>query len=463
MKSFGERNLFVIGLIGIVGLTALIVTAMNYQKLPMFSPGREYTAYFDEAGGLADNAEVQVSGFASGEVTGISLEDQKVLVKFKVDKKIRLGDRTEAAIKAKSLLGTKYLEVTPRGDGKLDQTIPLDRTTSPYQLPDALGDLTMTISGLNTDQLSDSLRVLADTFADTPPDLKVAVEGVARFSDTLNEKDAQLRELLGNANKATGVLSERSDQIVRLVGNTNALMAELQSQSAALDQISGNISTLSQQLQGFIAENRATMKPALDKLNGVLTIIDNRKDRVQKGIKGLSTYVMALGESVGAGPFFKSYIANLLPGQFVQPFIDAAFSDLGLDPNVLKPSELVDPQIGQPGTPALPVPFPRTGQGGEPHLNLPDAITGTPEGQQCGPLALSGPGCYPYREPLPAPPPGGPPPGPPAAAPPGVATTPIPSVAPVELPAPGVVPPVTQTLGPPPGPAADAQPVEAGR
>ena len=201
-----------------------------------------------------------------------------------------------------------------------------------------------------------------------------------------------------------------------------------------MDQISGNISVLSRQLQGFIAENRATLKPALDKLNGVLTIIDNRKERVQKSIKMLGTYAMALGESVAAGPFFKSYIANLLPGQFVQPFIDAAFSDLGLDPNVLTPSQNVDPQTGQPGTPALPVPYPRTGQGGEPHLNLPDAITGNPGQQGCGPpgIALPGPtGCYPYREPLPAPPPGGPPPGPPAVAPPGVATTPVPSVAPV--------------------------------
>ena len=41
------------------------------------------------------------------------------------------------------------------------------------------------------------------------------------------------------------------------------------------------------------------------------------------------------GESVSAGPFFKVYVANLLPGQFIQPFVDAAFSDLGLDPNVL--------------------------------------------------------------------------------------------------------------------------------
>ena len=213
-----------------------------------------------------------------------------------------------------------------------------------------------------------------------------------------------------------------------------------------MDQISGNISGLSRQLQGFIAENRDTLKPALDKLNGVLTIIDNRKERVQKSIKMLGTYVMALGESVAAGPFFKSYIANLLPGQFVQPFIDAAFSDLGLDPNVLMPSRATDPQTGQPGTPALPVPYPRTGQGGEPHLNLPDAITGNPGEQGCGPpgIALPGPtGCYPYREPLPAPPPGGPPPGPPAVGTARSGATPVPSVAPGQLPAPGQVPAVT--------------------
>jgi phospholipid/cholesterol/gamma-HCH transport system substrate-binding protein len=128
----------------------------------------------------------------------------------------------------------------------------------------------------------------------------------------------------------------------------------------------------------------------------------------------------------------------------VQPFIDVAFSDLGLDPNVLLPSERTDPQIGQPGTPALPVPYPRTGQGGEPHLTLPDAITGNLGDQGCGPpgLALPGPtGCYPYREPLPAPPPGGPPPGPPAEAPPGLEGTPVPTPSPVLVPAPGEVPP----------------------
>nr|MDT0524887.1 MCE family protein [Streptomyces sp. DSM 41633] len=158
------------------------------------------------------------------------------------------------------------------------------------------------------------------------------IQGVSRFADTLDKRDAELRNLLANANKATSVLQERSDQVVSLVTDTNALLAQLQTQSAALDQISGNITAVAQQVKGFIAENRDPLKPALEKLNGVLEIVDKRKERVQKAIKGLNKYALSLGESVGSGPFFKAYVANLLPGQILQPFIDAAFSDLGLDP-----------------------------------------------------------------------------------------------------------------------------------
>ncbi len=445
MKTFSERNPVTIGLIGITAVVVIALGALNYQKLPFFSQGKNYSAYFADAGGLFTGAAVEVSGYPAGKVSSIELDGSRVLVKFWVDKNIHVGDRSEARIRAKSLLGTKVLEVLPRGDDTLVGTIPIDRTTSPYQLPDALGDLATTISGLNTTQLSDSLATLAQTFSDTPEEVRTAVQGVARFAQTLNERDANLRKLLDNAAKATGVLAKRTDQVVSLVKDTNALLAELRTQSAALDQIWHNVSAAAQQLKGFIEENRQQLRPALDKLNGVLTIIDNRKERLQLAVKGLNTYAMSLGESVSSGPFFKAYVVNLLPGQFVQPFVDAAFSDLGLDPATLPPSELTEPPTGQPGTPPLPVPYPRTGQGGEPHLTLPDAITGNLGDQGCGPpgLPLPGPtGCYPYREPLPAPPPGGPPPGPPAPSPPELQSTPEPTPAPVYVPAPGEAPPI---------------------
>jgi phospholipid/cholesterol/gamma-HCH transport system substrate-binding protein len=430
MKSFSERNPVIIGAVGVSLVVAIAVIALQYDKLSFINASKHYSAYFAEAGGLRSGAAVQVAGLRVGQVSSIDLDGTRVLVIFDVDKSVRLGERTEAAIRTKSLLGAKVLDITPRGAGQLTTTIPVERTRAPYQLPDALGDLSTTISGLNTNAVSDALATLAHTFQDTPADLKSAVAGVARFSQTLDARDAQLRNLLADANKATAVLAARADQVAGLVADTNALLAQLQTQSGALEHISRNLSAFAKQLSGFIAENKTQLHPALDRLNSVLAIVDNRKERIQQAIKYLNSYAMSLGESVASAPFFKTILANLLPGQFVQPFVDAAFSDLGLDPNVLLPSQRTDPQIGQPATPALPLPYPRTGQGGEPKLTLPDAITGNPGDPR-----------YPYRQPLPAPPPGGPPPGPPALPPPGLASIPEPTPSPVYQPAPGEVPP----------------------
>jgi phospholipid/cholesterol/gamma-HCH transport system substrate-binding protein len=435
MKSFNERNPLIIGVVGLAIVSTVVLGALNYQRLPFLYQAKTYSAYFADAGGLLSGAGVQVSGFPAGKVSDMELEGNQVKITFTMDGSVHMGDSTEAAIKTKSLLGTKVLEVVPRGGGELQGPIPLSRTASPYQLPDALADLSRTISGVDTNQLSDSLSTLAETFADTPDQLRSAVQGVTRFAATIDTRDAQLRTLLANAAKVTGVLAKRTDQIVSLVNDTNSLLAQLQTQSAALEHIWTNISAVSQQLKAFIGENRQQLRPALDKLNGVLAIVDNRKGQLQLAVKLLNKYAVSLGESVSSGPFFKAYVTNLLPGQFVQPFIDAAFSDLGADPNVLAPSQLSDPQVGQPGTPPLPMPYPRTGQGGEPALNVPDAITGEPGDQQCGPpgVPLPGPGCYPYREPLPAPPPGGPPPGPPAGAPPAPTPTAVYVPAPNEI------------------------------
>ena len=402
--------------------------------MPFIKGTSDYSAYFAEAGGIKPGSDVRVSGLSVGRVSDVQLEGTKVLVDFTVRDGVELGDRTEAAIKTETVLGNKMLEITPRGDGQLTGTIPARADQVALRPADRAGrpDHHHQRAGHHAAVLG-----AGDVGGHLQGHPAGSEDRAGRGGAVLRHpqpRDAQLRNLLANANKVTAVLAKRSDQIASLVVNTNALLSEILAQRDSVDALMNNLTAVSQQISGLVADNRTQLKPAVDKLNGVLGILDNRKQELQRTLYLLRRYAMSFGEVLGSGPFFKASLVNLLPGQFAQPFIDAAFSDLGLDPNVKLPSELVDPGVGQPGTPALPVPYPRTGQGGDPHLTLPDAITGNPGDQGCGPpgLPLPGPtGCYPYREPLPAPPPGGPPPGPPALGP-----------APGELPPPTFGPPV---------------------
>src|SRR5262249_47585475 len=109
MKSFSERNPLIIGTVGIVAVAGVVLAALNSQKLPFLNQGTDVSAYFADAGGLRTGNGVEVSGFPVGKVSSIELDGPGVLVKFKVGNNIRLGDRTEAAIKTKGLLGSKIL------------------------------------------------------------------------------------------------------------------------------------------------------------------------------------------------------------------------------------------------------------------------------------------------------------------------------------------------------------------
>ncbi|EUA51583.1 hypothetical protein I552_2524 [Mycobacterium xenopi 3993] len=440
MKPFSERDPFALAAIGLGVILALMMLSLNYDKLWFVNRDKVYSAYFAEAGGLAAGNHVLVSGYRVGQVASVELDGPRVLVKFTVARNVRLGDRTEAAVKLRTVLGSKILEVTPRGDKPLSGTIPLERTTSAYQLPDALGDLTNTISGLDTNQLSKSLAVLATTFSDTPPDLKVAVQGVARFSQTLDERDAQLRNLLSSANKATKVLAERSDEVVRLVADTNELLVQLRSQSRALDQIANNVSALAQQIKGFIAENRDTLKPTLDKLNEVLTIVDNRKQRVQKALVGLNRYALGSAKRCHRDRSSRRMWPTCCPGS------SCSRSSMRPSPTWGSTRMCCCPRSGRSaGRPAgytaaadsLSADWPGRGtaqnHSGRDHRQ--------PGQQPCGPRACRCPAwLLPVSGAAAAPPPGGPPPDPGAAGP-GEGQSIPPQSVPVEQPAPGQIPP----------------------
>lgn len=137
---------------------------------------------------------------------------------------------------------------------------------------------------------------------------------MARFSDTLNNRDARLRNLLSNANNVAGVLGRRSQQIATLVSNSNALLVALLQERDSIDALMTSLTAVSHQISGLVDDNRTQLKPALDKLNGVLEILDNRKEDLQRTLPKFKRYAMSFGEVLGSGPFFKAYVANLVPG-----------------------------------------------------------------------------------------------------------------------------------------------------
>jgi phospholipid/cholesterol/gamma-HCH transport system substrate-binding protein len=244
-------------------------------------------------------------------------------VRFSLPPRIRLGGETSAQIKTTTLLGRRDITVVPTGTGRLqpDSTIPLTRTTSPYSLNDALGDLSTTVRDLDTDQLDTALSTLSDALSNTPAPLRDTLAGVSALSQSINRRDEALRSLLAKAQTVTGVLSARAGQINSLLTDGNQLLGELAARRGALSALIAGIDAVSRQITGLVRDNQRQLQPALNELDRVLALLQRNKDKLDQSLDGLVGYATTLGEQVGNGPYFGANISNF-SDIYIQIFSD---------------------------------------------------------------------------------------------------------------------------------------------
>ncbi|MGJ6122011.1 MCE family protein [Mycolicibacterium sp. Y3] len=312
------------GILGIFVVACLVLISFGYTGLPWWPQGRNYEAYFTDAGGISPGNDVAVSGIKVGKVTSVTLAGDQAKVGFTVDRNIKVGNQTLVAIKTDTVLGQKSLSVTPKGGG--DSTvIPVGRTTTPYTLNTALQDLGGNVSALDKPKFEQALQTLTDTLHDATPQLRGALDGVASLSRSLNKRDEALEELLRHAKNVSDTLAQRADQVNKLVTDGNLLFAALDERRQALSSLIAGIDDVSHQLSGLVADNKREFEPVLRRLNAVMDNLLERREHIGEALKRLPPYATALGEVVGNGSGFNINLYGLPPATISEVLLDTYF------------------------------------------------------------------------------------------------------------------------------------------
>ena len=173
------------GVVGTMTLVLVVVAAFNINRLPLIGNTEVIHVQFAEAGGLGSGDAVMISGARVGKVREVRIDGEYVVADIVItDSDIELGDRTEARIITITLLGRAAVELEPRGSGELEagDTIPVDRTSSPYNLTSTLNQLTETSAEIDKEQLAEALEDASATLSASSPDLGPALDGITALS-----------------------------------------------------------------------------------------------------------------------------------------------------------------------------------------------------------------------------------------------------------------------------------------
>jgi phospholipid/cholesterol/gamma-HCH transport system substrate-binding protein len=241
-----------------LGATILVLAALvAYARNPsLFARGREYQAAFRSVAGLNPGDEVRYGGLPVGSVTSIDIDSTdatRIVVHFRIRKRVPIRVDTRAAITQVGLLGEPYLNL---------------RAGAPDAPLLAVGGTVQTEENLS---FQDAMTQLARFFEHTD----TIFGGLQRFAatnpwDRLDRTITHFDQLVTTASRSSDRVMTRldtaSEQISRVLAHTDRLIATLDSAVAAAGPGIGS-----------------TQREALSTLKETRALVADVRDAMQQG------------------------------------------------------------------------------------------------------------------------------------------------------------------------------------
>ena len=247
---------------------ALFFVGFNYLKSnDVFVRDNIFYAVYDNAEGLVPGTTVTIQGFQVGTIDEVSLlsDNQRIVVRFRVETKYEFSKNSAAKIYEAGLLGGKSLAVDPSFDGA-------DRAKS--------GD---TLHGLIAPGLSELVNDKLTPLQEKIESMITHADSVLIAVNTVLNTDAQLQLQSSIANLNTSISNFRS--ISETIDNSLA-------EDGALNQTIDNLAELTDDLSVVSSTlKEANLGVTFDDLGSAVSNLSQILDRIEKGEGSLGQLV----------------------------------------------------------------------------------------------------------------------------------------------------------------------------
>ncbi len=236
---------FIAVLIFFVGV--MFLRGVDFQK-------KEYTLtiLYDNVGGLRPGSPIMVAGYTVGKVDDLELHGGGIAVQASIESNVHLPNDSQALIKSASIMGGKYIAITP---GNSSVTLASgDTLRGTYQAD--LTELTSTLAPISSNVLG-ILQNVNNTF------------------DAKTRKG--LQNIVVDVDKATAEL----EQIIRMQGGK-------------IDYVVGNLTTMSEYLARFSTGLDTMAVSQRSKLDSSLTVVRSIAQNLQTASEELRSTTRSL-------------------------------------------------------------------------------------------------------------------------------------------------------------------------
>lgn len=289
-----------VGLVAVLVALALLTPMWWYQART--SP---HVAQLAEAGGLVAGDPVYVAGVPAGRVEEVRLADEHVDVAFRLDDDVPLGVTSTAAVRLRTVLGKRYLAVTPSGpiDGDGERVIPLSRTGGTFDFDDIGAAVTATADGID----AETMALLSSTVEQVLPadsdELRRALTGIVGTAGLVADDADRIDRLLEVAGTLARTALDQEDAVVATVADTATVMEVLTVRRDTISALADHLTAVLDRVAATLTEREDELGELTGRLAEITGGLAEQAAAIDEVLDTMPAAVRGAVEASGNGPW----------------------------------------------------------------------------------------------------------------------------------------------------------------
>jgi phospholipid/cholesterol/gamma-HCH transport system substrate-binding protein len=295
--------------------------------MKIFHRSYSVKAVFSDASDVGAGDPVRVAGIDVGKVSAIERQPNAVEMTLEINKNVKLSKSISAAVRLRTLLGKKFVDIADPGTGPKLQpgaVIPETRTKPATDVDQVLTAFKGSVQRTDVAAVNSVMQEFDKVMAGRAEDVSRLLKGLSSLSVDLAGRKGDIDRLITASDKLSRAVDERRDALGTSVDGMAAALDALAARRTELTSLIDGVKGLSEHLAPLIQRNQGTLDKTLSDLIEVTQVLNDKKDRIDIALDQLPEAIHGLRKVTKQGSWINVYTVGF-PGT---PYL-ANTADLG--------------------------------------------------------------------------------------------------------------------------------------
>lgn len=283
------------------------------------SGGKTVAAEFANVGDLVTRANVQQSDAVVGSVQAIKLVDRGgqwiARVEMTLDDDTQVNAKTRAIVRSTSLLGEKYVDLVPEGEGAPLEggTIPLARTDKAPELEDVFSQLGAILASGGLEDLARLSTAGAMILEGQEDNVGRVIDQTAKLVASLRSQREALASALADLASASGTLAGGNDVIAKALEVGDDALRIVADQRNELEQLVIQLDRLGGPLGELTREHQQDVDAQVRAVRKIVPKLFEARDTLEDAVAKLPDFTKLFAAAAPGDYFQLNALVQALP------------------------------------------------------------------------------------------------------------------------------------------------------